>query len=305
MLRWPKDDAMTLLTPTAWRDYELLDTGTGEKLERFGEYILCRPEPQAVWGKTLPEKEWGQKASARFNNEPGSQRESEKGEWVRKPDMPDRWVIHYEWESLKLTLRLGLTAWKQIGIFPEQAENWNYIFQHVRENPVEQSRLLNLFAYTGGASLAAKAAGADVVHVDSVRRVIDWAADNQTASGLDGIRWVVEDAMKFVRREVKRGKTYHAIILDPPAYGHGPAGERWVLEEGIDELIKLSSQLLEKEHSFLVLNLYSLGFSQLIAENLIKKYFQGLRDIEAGELYLPDRAGNKLPLGVFLRFSRT
>jgi 23S rRNA (cytosine1962-C5)-methyltransferase len=143
-----------------------------------------------------------------------------------------------------------------------------------------------------------------VVHVDSVRRVIDWAADNQAASGLQGIRWVVEDAMKFIRREVKRGKSYHGIILDPPAYGHGPAGERWVLEEGIDELIKLSGLLLEKEHSFLVLNLYSLGFSPLIAENLVKKYFQGLREAEVGELYLPDRAGNKLPLGVFLRFSR-
>ncbi|MBN2085262.1 MAG: class I SAM-dependent methyltransferase [Anaerolineales bacterium] len=295
---------MTLLTPTAWRDYELWDTGGGEKLERFGRYLLRRPEPQAVWGKSLPEKDWSQKASAKFTLEGSAQREAEKGAWSRKPDMPDRWLIEYEWTALKLKLRLGLTSWKQIGVFPEQAENWNYIFQHVRDNPVEMSRVLNLFAYTGGASLAAKAAGADVVHVDSVRRVIDWAADNQTASGLDGIRWVVEDAMKFMRREVKRGKSYHGIILDPPAYGHGPAGERWVLEEGIDELINLSSLLLAKEHSFLVLNLYSLGFSPLIAENLIKKYFQGVRETEAGELYLPDRAGNKLPLGVFVRFFR-
>ncbi len=295
---------MTLLTPTAWRDYELLDTGDGEKLERFGEYILCRPEPQAVWGKTLPEKEWEQQASARFQREASAPREAEKGDWVRKPSMPDRWLIGYTWKTLRLKLRLGLTGWKQIGVFPEQAENWNYIYQHVQEKPVELFRVLNLFAYTGGASLAAKAAGADVVHVDSVRRVINWAADNQSASGLDGIRWVVEDAMKFLRREVKRGRSYHGIILDPPAYGHGPAGERWVLEEGIDELIKLSSRLLEKEHSFLVLNLYSLGFSPLIAENLVKKYFQGLRNPEIGELYLPDRAGNKLPLGVFLRFSR-
>jgi 23S rRNA (cytosine1962-C5)-methyltransferase len=295
---------MTLLTPTAWRDYELLDTGDGEKLERFGQFILSRPEPQAVWSKSLPEKEWDQKSSARFQSESGAARETEKGKWIRKPDMPDRWLIGYQWKSLKLQMRLGLTAWKQIGIFPEQAENWNYIYQHTQDCGVELPRVLNLFAYTGGASLAAKAAGADVVHVDSVRRVINWAADNQAASHLDGIRWVVEDAMKFLRREVKRGKSYHGIILDPPAYGHGPAGERWVLEEGINELIQLSSQLLEKEHSLFVLNLYSLGFSPLIAENLIKKYFQTVRETEVGELYLPDRAGNKLPLGVFLRFSR-
>ncbi len=163
---------------------------------------------------------------------------------------------------------------------------------------------LNLFAYTGGASLAAKAGGADVVHVDSVRRVINWAAENQEASGLDGIRWVVEDVVKFMRREVKRGRTYHGIILDPPAYGHGPAGERWVLEEGIDELIRMSGQLLEKESSFMVLNLYSLGFSPLIAENLIRNYFPQVAQPELGELYLPDRAGKKLPLGVFLRFRR-
>jgi 23S rRNA (cytosine1962-C5)-methyltransferase len=197
-----------------------------------------------------------------------------------------------------------LTAFKQVGIFPEQAENWNFIFQTVREEPAPAPRVLNLFAYTGGASLAAKAADADVVHVDSVRRVVHWASENQEASGLDGIRWVVEDAMKFMGREVKRGRTYHGIILDPPAYGHGPAGERWVLEDGIDELIRQCSLLLEKEHSFMVLNLYSLGFSPLIAENLIKNYFPDVRMPEVGELYLPDRAGNKLPLGVFLRFRR-
>ena len=295
---------MTLLTPTAWRDYELIDTGDGEKLERYDKYILRRPEPQAVWKKTLPAPEWNRLASATFKREDDRQRGSERGEWILKPGMPEQWFIGYQWKNLSMRMRLGLTAFKQIGIFPEQAENWNFIYQAVGESGVNMPRVLNLFAYTGGASLAAKAAGADVVHVDSVRRVIHWAAENQEASGLNGIRWVVEDVVKFMRREVKRGRMYHGIILDPPAYGHGPAGERWVLEEGIGELIELCSKLLEKEHSFLVLNLYSMSFSALIAENLIKTHFPDVDQSEFGELYLPDRSGKKLPLGVFLRFRR-
>jgi 23S rRNA (cytosine1962-C5)-methyltransferase len=295
---------MTLLTPTAWRDYELLDTGGGEKLERFEKFILRRPEPQAVWNKSLSGPEWNRLASATFRREDERAGGSEKGEWILKAGMPEQWFIGYQWKELKLRMRLGLTAFKQIGIFPEQAENWNFIYQAVREGGVGNPRVLNAFAYTGGASLAAKAAGADVVHVDSVRRVINWAAENQEASALTGIRWVVEDVVKFMRREVKRARTYHGIILDPPAYGHGPAGERWVLEEGIGELIQLCSKLLEKEHSFLVLNLYSMSFSALIAENLIKTHFPAVDTSEYGELYLPDRSGKKLPLGVFLRFQR-
>ena len=295
---------MTLLTPTAWRDYELIDTGDGEKLERYDKYILRRPEPQAVWKKTLPAPEWNRLANATFKREDDRQKGSERGEWILKPGMPEQWFIGYQWKNLSIRMRLGLTAFKQIGIFPEQAENWNFIYQAVSEGGVETPRVLNLFAYTGGASLAAKAAGADVVHVDSVRRVINWAAENQEASGLNGIRWVVEDVVKFMRREVKRGRMYHGIILDPPAYGHGPAGERWVLEDGISELIELCSKLLEKEQSFLVLNLYSMSFSALIAENLIKTHFPDIDQSEFGELYLPDRSGKKLPLGVFLRFQR-
>jgi 23S rRNA (cytosine1962-C5)-methyltransferase len=295
---------MTLLTPTAWRDYELLDTGGGEKLERFDKYVLRRPEPQAVWKKSLPDPEWKRLANATFQREDERLGGSERGKWILKPGMPEQWFIGYEWQDLKIRMRLGLTAFKQVGIFPEQAENWNFIYQSIREGGAAAPRVLNAFAYTGGASLAAKAAGADVIHVDSVRRVINWAAENQEASSLAGIRWVVEDVVKFMRREAKRGRTYHGIILDPPAYGHGPAGERWVLEEGIGELIQLCSQLLEKEHSFLVLNLYSMSFSALIAENLIKAHFPEVKNSEFGELYLPDRSGKKLPLGVFLRFRR-
>jgi 23S rRNA (cytosine1962-C5)-methyltransferase len=294
---------MIVLTPTSWTDYELIDTGNGEKLERFGGYILRRPEPQAVWEKSLPDKEW-ETAHAFFKREKSLQKESEKGEWVLKPKMPDQWLVQYKWNDLVIRMRLGLTAFKHVGIFPEQAENWNFIYQAIQSVNIDVPRVLNLFAYTGGASLAAKAAGADVVHVDSVKQVINWSAENQQASNLDGIRWIVEDAMKFVRREVKRGKTYHGIILDPPAYGRGPEGEKWVLEENINELIKLCSQLLENRHAFLVVNFYSMGFSALIAENLIKLHFPEVTQPEYGELYLPDRAGKKLPLGIFLRFIR-
>ena len=295
---------MILLTPSTWNDYELIDTGDGEKLERFGNFVLRRPEPQAIWEKSLSEKEWETQTDAYFKREKSQQNELEKGEWKLKPGMQGQWFINYKYQELQIKMRLGLTAFKHIGVFPEQAENWNYIYNSIQTIQIETPRVLNLFAYTGGASLAAKAAGADVVHVDSVKQVINWSAENQTASKLDGIRWVVEDAMKYVRREVKRGKTYHGIILDPPAYGRGPDGEKWILEDNINELIKICSQLLEKENSFFVLNLYSMGFSALIADNLIKTHFPDVKNKEFGELYLRDRLDKRLPLGVFLRFKR-
>jgi len=294
---------MILLSPI-WSGYELVDTGGGEKLERFGKYILRRPEPQAVWQKSLPEKEWDSLAQATFKREKGQQKDPEKGNWVLKPGMPDQWLVSYQWNKLNLKLRMGLTAFKHVGVFPEQAENWNFIYQSIQNSKVKDPRVLNLFAYTGGASLAARAAGADVVHVDSVKQVINWSAENQEASGLNGIRWVIEDVMKYIRRELKRGKTYHGIIVDPPAYGRGPEGEKWILEEGIDELIKICGQLLEPTSSFLVINLYSMGFSALIAESLMKSHFPEMSTHEFGELYFSDRSGKKLPLGVFLRFSR-
>jgi 23S rRNA (cytosine1962-C5)-methyltransferase len=163
--------------------------------------------------------------------------------------------------------------------------------------------VLNLFAYTGGASLAAKRAGADVVHVDSVKQVVSWARENMEASGLDNIRWIVDDALKFVKREVKRGNKYQGLILDPPAYGRGPDGEKWLLEENINELLKLCSQLLDKEQHFFILNLYSLGFSALIVDNLIEGNFGRMQHPEYGELYLADQFNKRLPLGVFYRFS--
>ncbi|MDP1621776.1 MAG: class I SAM-dependent methyltransferase [Bacteroidales bacterium] len=314
---------MEILTSTGWTDYELIDTGSREKLERFGKYILIRPEPQAVWQKSLSEKEWESLSHARYVRMKGKKaagEESERGSWIRKPKMPDQWNISYQYKQMNLTFRLGLTAFGHIGVFPEQAINWNYIYDIITQRSKlkdqnangkteipsrvtrHTSRVLNLFAYTGGASLAAKAAGADVVHVDSVKPVITWAKEMMEASGLDNIRWVVEDAMNFVRREVKRGNLYDGIILDPPAYGRGPDGEKWILEDSIDEIIALCKQLLVPEQGFFVLSLYSMGFSALIPESLVKTRFGEIPGMECGEFYFEDKAKRKLPLGTFLRF---
>ena len=293
---------MKLLTPENWPDYELIDCGNYEKLERFGKYILRRPEPQAVWRKALPEKDWERLTDAWFKKEKGKTNSegNEKGEWILKPKMPQQWFISYSYKSMLLRFRLGLTAFKHVGIFPEQAENWNYIYDTVTAAYVPQ-KVLNLFAYTGGASLAAKAAGADVTHVDSVRQVLSWSRENMEASGLDNIRWVCEDVLKFVKREAKRGKKYQGIILDPPAYGRGPEGEKWILEDHISELMDACSQISDENKTFCILNLYSMGFSSLIAENLVKDYFSKNSSIESGELFLQDNAKRKLPLSVFCR----
>lgn len=297
---------MNLLQPTCWTDYELIDSGDNEKLERFGKYVVRRPEPQAVWRKSLSEAEWETKADAYFKKEKGkvSQDGNDRGTWIQRKGMPDQWFIDYNYKEMRLRFRLGLTSFKHVGIFPEQAENWNFIYDTLRGMNVNEPKVLNLFAYTGGASIAAKSAGADVTHVDSVKQVISWSRENMEASGLEGIRWIVEDALKFCRREVKRGKKYNGIILDPPAYGRGPDGEKWILEDNIAEIMNLCSELLDKDNSFLVLNLYSMGFSAVIADNLIKDYFPDVRECEFGELVISERSGKRLPLSVFARFGR-
>ncbi|GHV58042.1 SAM-dependent methyltransferase [Bacteroidia bacterium] len=301
---------MQLLAPQNWPDYELLDSGDYEKLERFGKHFLRRPEPQAVWRKALPEKDW-EKYAAWFKKEKGKTglEGNEKGEWILKPGMSQQWFINYDYKNLHIRFRLGLTAFKHVGVFPEQATNWNFIYDAVtslrgqspKQSIPEPPKILNLFAYTGGASLAAKSAGANVTHVDSVKQVLNWSRENMDASGLKDIRWVCEDALKFVKREVKRGNRYQGIILDPPAYGRGPNGEKWILEDNIAELMESCRYLLDETGGFCILNLYSMGFSSLIAENLIKNYFPKATDREYGELYLPDKAGRRLPLSVFGR----
>ncbi len=301
---------MKLLTPLHWVDYDLIDTGGLEKLERFGKYILARPEPQAIWSKSLPETEWERLFNAQYKRtkgiDPSKQDIGEKGEWKLKPGMPDQWIISYSYKRMQLKFRLGLTAFGHIGIFPEQAENWNFIYDFLDSSTVlhKTLRVLNLFAYTGGASLAARVTGAQVVHVDSVRPVVTWAKEDMEISGLDGIHWVVEDALKFVIREVKRGNRYDGIILNPPAYGRGPQGEKWILQDSINEMIRSCSLLLNPDAGFFILSLYSMGFSALIADSLVRSHFNHIPDQEIGEFYFTDSSEKKLPLGTFLRFKK-
>lgn len=287
-----------LLSPSHWKDYELLDCGDFEKLERFGELILIRPEPQAVWKKLWNESEWTKLHHIRFKG-----RSATSGDWIKKnPKTADRWQINYQNKDINIKFRLGLTSFKHVGIFPEQAVNWDFIAEHIKQFKTPEPKVLNLFAYTGGASLAAKAAGADTTHVDSIKQVVTWANENQELSGIKDIRWVVEDALKFVKREIKRGKKYNGIILDPPAYGHGPNGEKWKLEDHIQEMMQDVVQLLDEKEHFLILNAYSMGFSSVIIENLIKSSFPKVSNLNCGELYLQAKSGCKLPLGVFGRF---
>ena len=293
-----------LLTP-AIPDYELIDSGDFEKLERFGRYVTRRPEPQAIWHRSLSEDEWRRIADASFLKT-SSAKNDERGEWQCKAQMPDRWSVEYNYKQMHLKMRLALTSFKHVGIFPEQAANWNFIYDRIeaQQNNGVTPKVLNLFAYTGGASLAARAAGAEVTHVDSVKRVVTWSRENMEQSHLDGIRWIVEDALKFVRREVRRGNKYDGIILDPPAYGRGANGEKWVLEENIGEMLECCAALLNEEHGFLVLNLYSMGLSALLARTALRQAFGTTGKEEFGELYFSDKEGKELPLGTFCRFYR-
>ena len=291
---------MLLLTPENFPDYELIDCGGFEKIERFGKYITIRPEPQALWNAKLSQKEWEKMAHVRFVSDSSS-----TGTWKKLKEMPDRWTIEYPLKSFSenekinvLRFRLALTSFKHVGIFPEQASNWDYIADCISKIKTPTPRILNLFAYTGGASLSAKAAGADVIHLDSIKQVVTWANANMELSNLKDIRWIVEDAMAFVKKEVRRGKKYHGIILDPPAYGHGTEGQKWKLEDMISEMMDNVLELLDEQERFLVLNTYSLGFSSLILENLLGKQ----KNLQTGELYLRSRTGFNLPLSVVGRF---
>ena len=292
---------MQLLSPTTFSDYELLDCGDFEKLERFGKYISIRPEPQAVWPKIYSNSEWEKMAHIKF-----IPKSSSSGEWKKFKTMPDQWTINYNLKtneqnkntSQNLVFRLGLTSFKHVGIFPEQAVNWDKLYTFLKNK--EKPKFLNLFAYTGGASIAARASGADVTHVDSIKQVVSWANENMQNSNLDNIRWIVDDALKFVKKEIRRGNFYQSIILDPPSFGHGPNGEKWKLEDNIAEMIEGVLQLLDTNQHLLILNAYSLGFSALVPENLLKPFAnKNKSELSIGELYLNAKSGVKLPLGVW------
>lgn len=310
---------MTIESPANfWKDYEIVDSGNFEKLERFGKYYLMRPEPKALWDRTLSLQEWERTAHVRFKPGAGFGKagKEDSGSWEKLRKMDEQWLIRYtgEQKGLDFSLRLGLTSFKHVGVFPEQAPNWEYIHRNTSEiadrNKAEGKaapKVLNLFAYTGAASLAAKAAGADVTHLDSVRQVVTWARNNMELSRLDNIRWVVEDALKFAKREAKRGNVYQGIILDPPAYGHGPDGEKWKLDECLFDILKCTASILATENSFMVLNLYSNGYSAMLGETAVRQAFglpADMPGLECGELVLHDRFGKNLPLSIFVRLKR-
>ena len=279
-----------------WQDYECLATGNGEKLERWGNIILNRPDPQIIWPKTN-NKIWGTWDGYYHRSTEGG------GNWEFRKKLPDYWTINYK----DLTFKVTPTGFKHTGIFPEQATNWDYTMDKIKEANNPDFRVLNLFAYTGCATMAASYAGAkEVVHVDSSKGMIEWAKDNMKLNHLENntIRFIQEDVIKFIDREIRRGRTYHAIIMDPPSYGRGPNKEVWRLEDNIKELIEKTKQLLDPDYSFLLINSYTTGLSPTSLNNILSLVFENSH-IETGEIGLPVTENNLvLPCGIYGRVSK-
>ena len=242
-----------------WKDYEVLDTSNGEKLERWGNYLLVRPDPQVVWNTPHTNPGWKKKNGHYHRSSKGG------GEWEFF-SLPQQWSIHYG----KLTFQLKPFSFKHTGLFPEQAANWDW-FSNLIQNANRPIKVLNLFAYTGGATLAAAAAGASVTHVDASKGMVAWAKENAASSGLSDapIRWSVDDCQKFGEREIRRGNHYDAIIMDPPSYGRGPKGEIWKIEDAIHPLVSLCSQLLSDKPLFFLINSYTTGFAASVLTYLL------------------------------------
>ena len=282
-----------------WKDYEVIDTSKGEKLERWGEYRLVRPDPQVIWDTKRNEKEWRRKNGHYHRSKKGG------GEWEFF-DLPKKWKIHYR----DLTFWLQPFSFKHTGLFPEQAVNWDW-FSSIIKKEVEKGKevkVLNLFAYTGGATLAAAAAGAKVTHVDASKGMVNWAKENAAASGLFDapIRWLVDDCVKFVEREIRRGNHYDAIIMDPPSYGRGPKGEIWKIEESIYPFLQLCTNILTEKPLFFLVNSYTTGLQPAVLTYMMStvlKPFGG--QVVAEEIGLPVTSnGLVLPCGASGRWSR-
>jgi 23S rRNA (cytosine1962-C5)-methyltransferase len=280
-----------LLVSEEWKDYELIDSGEGEKLERFGQYVMARPDPRAIWNKG-DLAEW-KKADAVFADE----------KWTFRSDPPTIWPVAYK----KIKFNLRPTDFKHVGIFPEQAVNWDWINDQITNTNHQINsniKILNLFAYTGGATMAAALAGATVTHVDASRPAMMWASENAIASGIgkDKIRWIQDDAMKFVQREIRRGIKYDGIIMDPPRFGRGAAGEIWKLEEDLPKLVWACKQILSETPLFWLINGYTADLSHLALGNLLSDAMGA--EAESGELGLKESTkGRILPAGIWARWS--
>ena len=279
-----------------WDDYKCMASGDGEKIEKWGSVILRRPDPQIIWPKS-DNKIW--------NDWDGYYHRSNKGggNWEFRRKLDEYWTVKYR----DLTFKVSPTNFKHTGIFPEQAVNWDFIMDKIKNDKRDEFRVLNLFAYTGCASMAASWAGADeVVHVDAAKGMVEWAKENRDLCGLTNnkIRFIVDDVIKFLEREKRRGRTYHAIIMDPPSYGRGPKGEVWRLEDNLGELLVKAKDILDKDYSFLLINSYTTGLSQVSLNNILKLMFDGSR-IETGEIGLPIEENNLvLPCGIYGRVTK-
>jgi 23S rRNA (cytosine1962-C5)-methyltransferase len=273
------------------KDYDLIDSGEGRRLEKFGKFLLDRPDPEILWKKTLPASEWNQ-ADAIFKNG-----------WINKNKVPERWPI--EVEGLKFWLKL--TPFKHTGIFPEQLFEWKDISDRIKKEG-RQVRLLNLFAYSGAATLFAAKAGAKVTHVDASRPAITWANENRELNGMQDapIRWIIDDAIVFTEREIKRGNKYDAIIMDPPVYGHGPTGKPWDFGKDLPKLLGNCRQILSDTPLFVLVNAYAVSTSPTTLANTLNDYFGNLGGtIEKGELTLEEKSGGKLlSTGIWARWSK-
>ena len=275
-----------------WKEYEILDMANGEKLERWGEYKLIRPDPQIIWKeKSFPEK-W-EKVNARYNRS-----KTGGGNWDFKTKLPAAWQVKYK----NLTFNIKPMGFKHTGLFPEQAVNWDWMIDRIKTSKRE-IKVLNLFAYTGGATVACLSAGASVCHVDSSKGMVSWAKENVVSSGLEKrpVRYIVDDVIKFVQREIRRGNKYDAIIMDPPSYGRGTSGEVWQFENNISDLIKLCTEVLSDNPLFFLINSYTTGISAEVLSNILKinlKQYKG--KITAGEIGLPMKNSDLvLPCGIY------
>lgn len=285
-----------MLVTDDWKDYELIDAGNGERLERWGKYVLIRPDPQIIWPGSKNESLWG-KADAHYHRS-----QSGGGKWEYLNQLPERWKISYK----GLSYHIKPTDFKHTGLFPEQAANWKWIMDKIAAAGRNVS-VLNLFAYTGGATVAAASAGAEVCHVDAAKGMVGWAKENLVLSGLGDrpVRFITDDAIKFVQREQRRGRRYDGIIMDPPSYGRGPKGEVWKIEEALYGFIEECMGVLSDRPLFFLINSYTTGFSPTVLANilrmLVEKRFGG--KTSSGEVGLPVKAGGLvLPCGIYGRW---
>jgi 23S rRNA (cytosine1962-C5)-methyltransferase len=283
--------------PDDWKEYELLDSGNYRRLERFGDLILVRSEPRAWWQPELSSVEWG-KASAIYERE-------ETGQWEFNKPVPAGLVLPFH--DLKFRIKLTKMS-KHVGVFPEQSGQWLWVQEKIKNSSVKNPKILNLFAYTGASTLAAAAVGAQVTHVDGSKVAITWANENQEASGLKAapVRWILDDAMKFVKREVKRGNKYDAIIMDPPAFGRGPQGQVWKVEDGLTDLLSSCKKLLSPDALFVLMTMYSIEASSLSVKNLLEDMTSDMGgNLINGELILrPKRGGKPLPVSIFTAWEK-